>query len=115
MYKLNFNFLNVYGDMLLDGMKMTVIIVAWCLLIGLVLGTLMALFKQSKSRILRIIATVYVDILRNTPFLVQLFFLFLRTSGTWNPDGCDGDGNHRPGDQHKCPELRNHKGRSFGC
>lgn len=45
MYKLNFNFLNVYGDMLLDGMKMTVIIVAWCLLIGLVLGTLMALFK----------------------------------------------------------------------
>lgn len=76
MYKLNFNFLNVYGDMLLDGMMMTVIIVAWCLLIGLVLGTLMALFKQSKSRILRIIATVYVDILRNTPFLVQLFFFF---------------------------------------
>ena len=62
--------------MLLDGMKMTVIIVAWCLLIGLVLGTLMALFKQSKSRIMRIIATVYVDILRTTPFLVQLFFFF---------------------------------------
>lgn len=76
MYKLNFNFLDIYGDMLLDGMKTTVLIVAWCLVIGLVLGTVMALFKQSKNKFLRTFAGVYVDILRNTPFLVQLFFFF---------------------------------------
>lgn len=76
MYKLNFHFLDKYGDMLLDGMKSTLVIVVWCLVIGLVLGTVMALFKQSKNKLLRVFATVYVDVLRNTPFLVQLFFFF---------------------------------------
>lgn len=76
MYKLNFNFLNVYGGMLIDGMKVTLCIVICCGVIGLVVGTLMALLRQSQNKLIKGIATIYVDILRNTPFLVQLFFAF---------------------------------------
>lgn len=76
MYKINFNFLQNYSDMLLDGMLTTLIIVIWCLIIGLVVGTIVALLRQSKNRVVRMIATFYVDLLRNTPFLVQLFFFY---------------------------------------
>ena len=62
--------------MLLEGMETTLVIVFFCLIIGFVLGTVMALFKQSHSRFLRGFATVWVDVLRNTPFLVQLFFFY---------------------------------------
>jgi ABC-type amino acid transport system permease subunit len=53
MYKLNFNFLNKYGGMLLEGMWTTLALVVCCLAIGFVLGTVMALFKQSKVKPLR--------------------------------------------------------------
>jgi len=76
MYKLNFNFLSEYGGLLLQGMRTTLVIVVCCLIIGLVLGTFIALMRQSKIRFLRGVAIVYVDLLRNTPFLVQLFFFF---------------------------------------
>lgn len=76
MYRLNFNFLSKYGVTLLDGMKTTLILLASCLIIGFVLGLIMALFKQSKNRFLRVAATIWVDVLRNTPFLVQLFFFY---------------------------------------
>lgn len=76
MYKLNFNFLNKYGGMLLEGMWTTLALVVCCLAIGFVLGTVMALFKQSKVKPLRWFAAVWVDVLRNTPFLVQIFFFY---------------------------------------
>ena len=76
MYKLNFNFLNRYGDMLIDGMKTTLLIVFGCLIIGFLLGTVLALCRQSHNRLIKGTATIFVDILRNTPFLVQLFFFY---------------------------------------
>ena len=39
------------------------------------MGLLVALAKRSKFKILRGIATVYVDILRGTPLLVQVLIL----------------------------------------
>lgn len=76
MYKLNFNFLSKYGDMLIDGMKTTLVIVLGCLVIGFLLGTVLALCRQSPNKLLRGISTIFVDVLRNTPFLVQLFFFY---------------------------------------
>ena len=76
MYKLNFSFLQRYGDMLLEGMWTTLVLVVCCLIIGFVLGVVLALFKQSKIKFLRGFAAVWVDVLRNTPFLVQIFFFY---------------------------------------
>jgi len=76
MYKLNFRFLSQYWGMLLEGVGRTFIIVVFSLIIGFVLGVLLALGRGSKTKILRGICTFIVDFLRNTPFLVQLFFFF---------------------------------------
>ncbi|QIM15311.1 amino acid ABC transporter permease [Leucobacter insecticola] len=46
------------------------------MVLALVLGLLIALARISHSRILRIIATVYVEVLRGTPLLVQLVYIY---------------------------------------
>ncbi|HEY9626282.1 MAG: amino acid ABC transporter permease [Oscillatoriophycideae cyanobacterium NC_groundwater_1537_Pr4_S-0.65um_50_18] len=43
---------------------------------GLILGIIGALFRTSGNRILNAITLAYVEIIRNTPFLIQLFFIF---------------------------------------
>lgn len=43
---------------------------------GIILALLTALAKLSQSKILRIIASIYVSIMRGTPLLVQLFIIF---------------------------------------
>lgn len=43
---------------------------------GFVLGLLGALARRSRFRVLRAIGTVYVEIIRNTPALVQIFIVY---------------------------------------
>lgn len=76
MYRLNFSFLTRYAGMLFDGFCTTLIIAVTSLFFSFILGMMFALMRQSKNRVLRGIATVWVNVLRNTPFLVQLFFFF---------------------------------------
>lgn len=65
-----------YGVMLLKGLGMTIIIgsAAWvlALFIGIAIGTL----RITKYRSLRVIGTIYVEVFRNIPLLVQMFFWF---------------------------------------
>ncbi|MBH0332836.1 nickel transporter [Brevibacillus brevis] len=53
-------------------LKITVISLFFALLIGLLFG----LMSTSRSKLLRGIATAYVDFLRGTPLLVQIFFIY---------------------------------------
>lgn len=46
------------------------------MLLALVLGLLLALARLSSNRILRGIAVVYVEVLRGTPLLVQLVYIY---------------------------------------
>ncbi|QQO11089.1 amino acid ABC transporter permease [Breznakiella homolactica] len=73
---LNFNFLTRYTQVLLKGAALTVIISVLSLILGFILGLVMALLRRSKYRFLRNFAGAWVEFLRNTPFLVQLFFLY---------------------------------------
>ena len=43
---------------------------------GLALGVMVALLRASSAPLPRRLADIYVDIFRNVPFIVQLFFLF---------------------------------------
>ncbi|WP_038016890.1 amino acid ABC transporter permease [Synechococcus sp. PCC 7335] len=43
---------------------------------GLVIGIIGSLFRTSGNRLLNGIALAYVEIIRNTPYLIQLFFIF---------------------------------------
>ena len=46
------------------------------MVIGLVFGLIIALMRLSRSRMLRIISTIYVEVIRGTPCLLQLFYIY---------------------------------------
>ncbi len=73
---LDFSFLSKYYMFFLVGAKNTVIIAAFSVLFGVVLGTLLALMKQSKIRILKSLSSAYIEFVRGTPLLVQLFIIY---------------------------------------
>lgn len=78
MYRLSYRFLEnpLYQGYMISGFKMTLIITFWCLIFGFLIGLVVALCRQSKVKALRWFGFIWVDFLRNTPFLVQLFFFY---------------------------------------
>ncbi|AYD41088.1 amino acid ABC transporter permease [Clostridium fermenticellae] len=61
---------------LLKGSAMTVELTVITLVVGTILGILLALLKLSKNVILRFISSFYTWIFRGTPLLLQLFFFY---------------------------------------
>jgi polar amino acid transport system permease protein len=62
--------------MLLKGVAWTLALTAVSAVIGLVLGTACAWARSQGPAWLRAVAGAYVELVRNTPFIVQLFFVF---------------------------------------
>lgn len=73
---LNFAVVLKFQDALLLGLWTTLKLTLICILLGCVLGFLLALARTSKSAILRGVSSVYVEFFRGTPVLVQLFWVF---------------------------------------
>jgi polar amino acid transport system permease protein/putative glutamine transport system permease protein len=63
------------GD-LAAGARLTALACALALVGGLALGVAVALMRTAASPLARRVAEAYVDVFRNVPFIVQLFFLF---------------------------------------
>lgn len=61
---------------LISGLKVTLIITAWGLVLSMAIGLLTALLRLSESFLARTLARFYLEIIRNTPLLVQIFFLY---------------------------------------
>ncbi len=71
-----FRLFNEYSAFFIDGIKNTVVISFFSVLIGSFFGVFMAFARMSKSWILRFPAVAYIDFIRGTPLLIQLMFLF---------------------------------------
>ncbi len=61
---------------LLKGLQVTLYIFVIAIILGFVIGLLVALLRLAPIKILNWIAKVYVDAIRGTPFIVQLFFIY---------------------------------------
>lgn len=61
---------------LLQGLGTTVVVSLATLLLSLVLGVVLALARVSPARAVRVLGALYVDVFRNTPFIVQVFFFY---------------------------------------
>ncbi|SEG28863.1 amino acid ABC transporter permease [Marinobacterium lutimaris] len=75
-YELNFGALLEYQDVLLSGLWMTVKLTVVSTLLGIMLGILGAAARRHRNPFLRHGSKAYVELIRNTPFIVQLFFIF---------------------------------------
>ena len=68
--------LSRYLPMFLEGMKTTAAVSAFGFVLAFGIGLSGAAARQSNSRILAAIAGGYVEIIRNTPMLLQVFIIY---------------------------------------
>ncbi|MDP1417709.1 amino acid ABC transporter permease [Peribacillus simplex] len=61
---------------LLKGLQVTLYIFVIAIILGFLIGLVVALLRLAPIKILNWIAKVYVDAIRGTPFIVQLFFIY---------------------------------------
>ncbi|MEY8347697.1 amino acid ABC transporter permease [Bacillus cereus] len=61
---------------ILKGLEVTLKIVAVSALVGFILGTLLALCKIARIRVLNIAADLYTSIFRGTPLVLQLMIIY---------------------------------------
>ncbi|MDE1168576.1 MAG: amino acid ABC transporter permease [Pseudomonas sp.] len=75
-YQFNFQPVLANSDLLLRGALFTLELTAIGALLGVGLGIIGGVVRAWKIRPFAAIFGVYVELIRNTPFLVQLFFIF---------------------------------------
>lgn len=66
-----------YDNVFLSGLVGTLWISAVTVALGTMLGMLVAFVRMRKSRVLNIVADAYIEVLRGTPILLQLYFFWI--------------------------------------
>lgn len=79
MFEDDENFIQKYGKFYLNGAGYTIFLAFIGVLFGAVFGGVLALMKLSKSKILRALAVIYIEYVRGTPLLVQIFIVYFGT------------------------------------
>jgi len=65
-----------YGPQLLLGFWMTIKIVLCAIALGMPLGLILALGRRSQNIFLQFISTSFIEVFRNTPFIIQVFLFY---------------------------------------
>lgn len=65
-----------YWGLFLEGLWMTIFMGLVTVLISTVTGSLMAMMRRSRFKPLSYLAVVYVEVIRGTPMLLQLYFFY---------------------------------------
>ncbi|MCR5802032.1 MAG: amino acid ABC transporter permease [Lachnospiraceae bacterium] len=71
------------GENLMHGAKLTILLTTLTVLFGVLLGTLLALAKISKKKLLSKLASAYIFFFRGTPLLIQLFVVYFTVPGVF--------------------------------
>ncbi len=75
-YSLDFSTLTEYAPVFAKGVAITVELIAVGGTLGVSLGIACAWARTQGPKLLRPVVSLYVELIRNTPFLIQLFFIF---------------------------------------
>ncbi|TIS60027.1 MAG: amino acid ABC transporter permease [Mesorhizobium sp.] len=75
-YHFDFGWLIEYLPVLLKGIRITVQLILIGAVLGVALGTACAWARALGPKWLKPVVATYVELIRNTPFLIQLFFIF---------------------------------------
>ena len=76
MITFDFGAILAYWPVLLKGIRVTIELIVFGALFGVSLGVCCAWVRTQGSRWLQVLVSFYVELIRNTPFLIQLFFIF---------------------------------------
>lgn len=84
--KLDFTTLIPYKERLWQGFIMTIIISIGSLIISLLIGTLTAIGQNSRILVINYLCRTYVQVIRGTPLLVQIYFFYYIIGTAWGID-----------------------------
>lgn len=73
---MDFSFLPKYYMFFINGAKITILLSVFTVVLGVILGIVLALMRLSRIGVLRMVATAYIEFIRGTPLLVQLFLFY---------------------------------------
>ena len=73
---MDFSFLQKYYGFFIDGTSITLFLSFFGVALGVMLGVLLALMKLSKNILLKSFSTAYIELVRGTPLLVQLYIIY---------------------------------------
>jgi His/Glu/Gln/Arg/opine family amino acid ABC transporter permease subunit len=74
---INFDLIKESLPQLLHGALITLTIAFCSAILGFIGGTLLAICQTFKSRLLQIIIYIYIHVIRGTPMLIQIVFLYI--------------------------------------
>ncbi|WP_312526492.1 amino acid ABC transporter permease [Paracoccus sp. (in: a-proteobacteria)] len=79
-YEFNFSALAPYWEEFLSGAWVTIQLTVASVIFGMIIGVLCAIARRSRYALLRNVTGAYIETVRNTPFIVQIFFIFFGLS-----------------------------------
>ena len=74
---MNFTFLGKYSGYFLKGTEITIVLAFFAVLFGTILGLGLTLLRRSNFKPISFIATAYVEFVRGTPLLVQIYIIYI--------------------------------------
>ncbi len=75
-YHVSFGFILDYWRALLTGLTTSLELTCVCVVLGVLLGFVLSLMRTSQSRAIYVAGSLYVEIFRGTPVLIQIFWIF---------------------------------------
>ena len=73
---MDFSFLSDYKEFFIDGTKVTIFISLATLIFGSLIGILICMLRISKNKLIIFLAGAYIEFLRGTPLMVQIFIVY---------------------------------------
>lgn len=74
---MNFSFLEKYSGYFIKGTEITIVLAFFAVLFGTILGLGLTLLRRSNFKPISFIATAYVEFVRGTPLLVQIYIIYI--------------------------------------
>ncbi len=74
---MNFSFLGKYIGYYIRGTEITIILAFFAVIFGTILGLALTLLRRNKIKPISFIGTAYVEFVRGTPLLVQIYIIYI--------------------------------------
>lgn len=88
---LDWSFIGRYASFFVNGAWMTLFISVFGIALAIVTGVVCAAIQTARIPVLRQLVAVYIEVSRNTPLLVQLYFLYFglpKLGFVWSAEMC---------------------------
>lgn len=74
---MNFLFIGKYFDYYIKGTEITIVLALFAVIFGTLIGLFLTLLRRSRFMLTRFVGNAYVEFMRGTPILVQIYIIYI--------------------------------------